>query len=123
MILDSSAWIEFFNRNNQGERVKEVLDGGNCNTCITSIAEVTNHAVKKGIDANPLIDKIEQLSEVIDMDRDIATMAGRINFERKKQVKKWGMLDSFVLASALKYDQKILTTDSDFKDLENAEVL
>jgi hypothetical protein len=60
---------------------------------------------------------------VIELDEDITVLAGRLNFERKKINKKWGMLDSFILASGSIYGFKILTKDGDFRDLPDIEKL
>ena len=57
------------------------------------------------------------------MDEEIIVSAGKLNYERKKIVKNWGMLDSFILATAQVYDLKILTKDSHFKDLPNIQLL
>jgi predicted nucleic acid-binding protein len=53
----------------------------------------------------------------------MAVLAGRINFERKINKRKWGMIDSFILATSLIYGLNILSRDSDFGDLQNVEIL
>ena len=50
-------------------------------------------------------------------------MAGRLDFERKTHNKKWGIMDSFVLATAIKYNLQILTKDSDLSDRKEARML
>jgi hypothetical protein len=46
-------------------------------------------------------------------------MAGEVNYERKKVVKGWGMMDSYVLASSLVLNAGILTGDQHFRDVED----
>ncbi len=123
MLLDTSAWIEFFIGSAKGKRVKEVLDEADCYTSIVSLAEVTNWALKENKEVPYLINIIKHLSNVIELDEDITVLAGKLNFERKKIIKKWGMLDSFILASGSIYGLKILTKDSDFRDLPDVERL
>lgn len=123
MLLDTSAWIEFFNGSADGRHVKEALDGSECYTSIVTLAEIANWALKEKRDTRFLTNTIEQLSSIIKLDKEIATLAGQLNFERKKANKKWGMLDSFILATGMLYSLKILTKDSDYKDLEDVEVL
>ena len=94
-----------------------------CYTCITSVAEVTNHALKHGKDPKPMEDGIEALSQLIFLDKELSALAGKLTFQRKKLDKKWGMMDSFVLAASLLYGLRIVTKDSDFKDLPDAEIL
>lgn len=123
MLLDTSAWIEFFIGSIKGKRVQEVLDKEDCYTSMVSLAEVTNWALKENREVASLINTIKQLSNVIELDEDITVLAGKLNFERKKINKKWGMLDSFILASGSIYGLKILTKDSDFRDLTEVERL
>ena len=59
----------------------------------------------------------------IDIDIKTTTIAGKINFERKKSIADWGMIDSLVLSSALVNDLKILTGDNHFEDLPNVIML
>jgi len=62
-------------------------------------------------------------SDVLDLDEEIAILAGKINFENKKKIKNWGMLDSFIYSTARLYGLKTLTGDKHFKDLEEVEML
>ncbi len=123
MLLDTSAWVEFFIGSAKGKRVKEFLGDVDCYTSIVSLAEVTNWALKENKEVPSLINTIKQLSNVIELDEDITVLAGKLNFERKKIIKKWGMLDSFILASGSIYELKILTKDSDFRDLPDVVML
>lgn len=123
MLLDTSAWIEFFIGSEKGKRVKDILYKNDSYTSIVTLAEVTNWALKESRDAEFLVKAIKQLSNIIELDEDMAVLAGKLNFERKKSNKKWGMLDSFILASGSIYGLKILTKDSDFKDLSDVEIL
>jgi predicted nucleic acid-binding protein len=123
MLLDTSAWIELFDGTGQGKIVKETLKRGICYTSIVSLAEIAKWSYKEKRDLEVLIDIIEESSLVVDLNKEIALLAGKLNFERKKINKKWGMVDSFILATALHYNLKILSKDSDFSDLKDAEML
>ena len=46
-----------------------------------------------------------------------------MNFERNKLNRRWGILDSFILATGMSYGLRILTKDSDFRDLDDVELL
>ncbi|MGI0141986.1 MAG: PIN domain-containing protein [Candidatus Micrarchaeales archaeon] len=122
-ILDASAWIELFNGSDKGREIDAAVESGNCNTSILTLAEVTNWAIREGREYTLLIDRIERLSCVLYIDRKIAVLAGEIDFQRKKIVKKWGIADSFVLATAISYGLQIITTDSGFNGLPDAKVL
>jgi len=122
-LLDASAWIEYFNGSDRGNHVESVLDNEECYTCITTLAEIANWALRENKESRPLIDTISKLSSIIKLNEDIVILAGKLNFERKKTSQKWGMLDSFVLAVGELYQLRILTKDSDFDDLDTVEML
>ena len=123
MMLDSSAWIEFFIESNKGDIVRHHLRDHSCYTSIVSIAEISNWALKQNRDGRELIKYARELSQILDLTEKIAFLAGELNFQRKKIEKNWGMLDSFILATAQTYNLKVLTKDSQFKDLQTAELL
>ena len=123
MLLDTSAWIEFFIGSPEGRQVRKVLEEQDCYTSMGSLAEIIDWAIKEEADALYLIKTVKQLSTIIVIDEDIAVLAGRLNNERKKTVKKWGMLDSFILATGTLYGLKILTKDRDFRDLPDVTIL
>lgn len=124
MLLDTSAWIEFFQGTEKGREVKESLKEENY-TNIVTFAEMINWCLRNGLESkiSSYIEGIKKGSEILDLDETIMTLAGRLNYERKKAVKNWGMLDSFILATSLLYNLKILTKDLHFKDLPNVEML
>ena len=90
---------------------------------MSTYSEIVNWALKEGRDSNYFINTIERSSVVLRLNKDIFVLAGKLNFERKKINKKWGMLDSFVLATGLLYNLKILSKDFDFKDLSCVELI
>jgi len=56
----------------------------------------------------------------VEIDEEIGIKAGETNYERKKTVKGWGMMDSHVLASSVVLGARILTGDQHFRDVKNA---
>ena len=123
MILDTSAWIEFFNQSNNYTRVKECLENKNCYTSIISVAEISLWAQRQNIDGQLLISKVGAFSKLLPITSQIAFVAGEINHKRKKAKIHWGMIDSLIVATAQSYNIPILTKDSHFKDLKNAELI
>lgn len=53
------------------------------------------------------------------LDDEIAEAAGRISAERRRIVKRWGLVDSCVLATARTRGVKVVTGDDHFHDLKN----
>ena len=123
MLLDSYAWIEFFNGTEKGREVKKVLKEGKCYTSIISLAEIAEVCSRTDKNVNDFIDKIKNFSTILFLNETVSTVAGKLNFQRKKVVKGWGMMDSFILATALANNLPILTGDKHFKDLPNTKIL
>ena len=123
ILLDSSAWVEFFIKSEEGKRVKELLETEDCCTSITTLAEISNYAMRENLDGKELVKFIINSSSVLDLNFEISFLAGELNFKRKKIVKNWGMIDSLILSTSLIYDLKIITKDRHFKNLENVEML
>lgn len=125
MLLDTSAWIEFFQGTEKGKKVREFFGKEENFTSVVTFAEVINWCLRNKLESktSPYIRAIKKGSEIINLDETIIILAGRLNYERKMVVKKWGMIDSFILATSLLYDLKILTKDLQFKDLSNAVIL
>lgn len=125
MLLDSSAWIEFLEDAEKSKKVVDVLKAEENYTCIVTIAEVVNWCLKNNLETKitEYVKGIAKGSEILNLTMEIVTAAGKLNYERKKIEKNWGMIDSLILSTALFYNLKVLTKDAQFKDLPNVEML
>ena len=123
MLIDTSAWVEFLLGSRKGNRVRERINSEACYSSIVTIAELSNWVQRENQETERIIDAVKELSAVIGLDEDIAVLAGKLNFNRKKENRKWGMMDSMILATAEMYDMEILTCDDDFSDVSKVTVL
>ena len=125
MIIDSWAWIEFLKYTEKGRKVEGFLFNERCYTCLTSLAEIMEWTLKNGLQKRieTIKDKIKTASTIINLNEQAATLAAEINYQRKKSIKNWGIMDSFVVATSIITNLKILTGDDHFKDLPNVEML
>ena len=125
MLLDTSAWIEFLRGTKQGKKVANVLNSENNFTSIITIAELSNWCLKNNLEKHitNYLDQMKIHTQILEIDETIMLLAGKFNFERKKRIKNWGMIDSIILSSALKYDLNIITKDTQFSDIENVQLL
>ena len=125
MILDTSAWIEIFQGTEKSRYIAEVLRKNNCFTSIVTVAEAADWCAKKDLQhkTSDYLELIKTGSRLLGVDESISRRAGEINYERKKAGKKWGMMDSMIVATAYAYGLKILTKDYAFRDLPDAQVL
>ena len=125
MILDTSAWVEIFEDTGKSEYVVKALRENNCFTSVVSVAETAEWCAKKGLQhkTGDFIELIKTGSRLLGLDESISRMAGELNQKRKKEGRKWGMIDSIIVATAQTYGLKILTKDNGFRDLDEAQVL
>jgi len=118
-VIDSYAWIEYFRGSEAGSKARDYIESKDGATSGITIAELREKYLREGwryFDADLLF--ISSVTSLMPVDKEIAVLAGTINFERKKKVKDWGMSDSIVLATARKASAKVLTGDPHFKDLK-----
>jgi predicted nucleic acid-binding protein len=125
MIIDTYAWVELLKSTERGKEVANILLRERCYTCITSFAEIAEWAIKNNLEnkLEKYISDIKIASTTLYLNERIAVLAGKINRERKRKIKNWGMMDSFITALANLANLKILTGDKHFKDLSNAVML
>ncbi len=65
--------------------------------------------MKENKDGEELVNFFISSTGVLDLNFNIAFLAGELNYQRKKVEKNWGMIDSLILSTALFYNLKILT--------------
>ena len=124
MLLDTSAWIEFFHDTDKRPIVQNILKNEENFTSAISFAEIVNWCLKnkKEDKITAYLEGVKNGSTILDLNEAIIISAGKLNYERKKIVKNWGMVDSLILSTSLFYNLKILTKDNHFRDLENVEM-
>ena len=122
LIADAYAWIEYLEDSEKGRKAAEYLedDSNEIFTSSATFAEVVSKFLRLNKDARIAIECMNSMSNVINVTKEIANMAGQIHFEAKKKNKNFGMLDAFVAATARKLNAKILTGDPDFKNFKDA---
>lgn len=122
MLLDIYAWIEYFLGSEKGKKVEEFLRE-ECSTSIVSLAEMSEWCFKNNKNFKERLEIIKRFSKILALNEIVVFAAGKINFEHKKIIRNWGMVDSLVYATAKFYDIKILTGDKHFQNLENVIML
>src|SRR3989338_7834080 len=122
MLLDTSAWIEFLEGTEKGAKVKELLKEEELFASLATIPELVQWCLRSKVESVAAkLEAIKQNSQVLAITEEIGIRAGELNYERKKAGKKWGMIDSMIVATAQTYGLKILTKDYAFGDLPEAE--
>jgi predicted nucleic acid-binding protein len=121
LVVDAFAWVEYFRGSLAGKKVGEYLEGpAELITLTTTLSELQEYALRHGQSFDSVLPLIYAESEILPINREIGIDAGKLNYERKKSVKGWGMMDSFVLSASLIHKAKILTGDPHFADVGQA---
>src|SRR3989338_10352899 len=88
-------------------------------TPLLEIAELSHKYSKEKKDFSDKLKFILFNSRIADLEAKTANEAGIISTINKKKNRNWGMADSIVLATSLKFSAKVVTGDEHFRDIEN----
>lgn len=113
VLIDSWAWIEFFQGSHAGSKVMGYLeDDSDLIISTINLAEVYRWILRY-YDQKTAEEKRMAMKErcmLISVDEEIAVQAAEI-----RNRLKWGLGDSIVYATARREAARVLTGDSDFK--------
>ena len=123
VVLDTFAWIEYFNGTSAGEKVQNFLETGLAVTPAIVVAELSEKHKRLNREFGPKYDFVKARTSIVPLEEELARVAGELNFERKKRVKGWGMADSIVLATARRSGSRIVTGDPHFRDLTEGTIM
>ena len=124
-LLDSFAWIEYFEGSSHGEKVEKIVSDPDNEvlTCAVMVAEVVSKVKRSKKDENLACMAMETLSRILEIDTELAKRAGSIHANMRKKFKDFGMMDAFLLAAAQQTSATIVTGDPHFKTMDNVEFI
>ena len=115
-LIDSFAWIEYFQGSEIGNKAKEFIDSDNELFSINlTISEVVSRFKRKNFDFESAYNAIITLSKVVEISPEIAKKAGEFHAEIRKKIKDFGLVDSLILILARELNAKIVTGDEHFR--------
>ena len=120
-LIDTYAWIEYFLGSSEGIKVKEILEKGNVNTSIISIAELSDKYYRENI-SEVLEDRysfIINTVKILPISLDIAKNIGIRKIELRKKSPKASIADAIIYETSLQHNLIIVTGDPYFKELDN----
>jgi len=123
-IIDTFSWIDYFEGNLAGEKVREILENPKSQiiTNVLSLAEISSVLKRKGIGMeriDEIFSIIFSFSRIFDINFEISMEGGFLHAEIKSKIKDFGLIDSFILLSAKKLNAKIVTGDKHFKGMKD----
>jgi predicted nucleic acid-binding protein len=121
-VIDSYAWIEYFEGSEAGKRVKTIIENkeNKIFTSLVNVSEIMSIFKRRGYDFEEAYKLIISLSGIHPSDCAFAKEAGLLHAEIKTKNKHFSLADAFVLLTARKLNAKILTGDEDFRGIKEA---
>jgi predicted nucleic acid-binding protein len=122
LVIDTSAWIEFFRASQKGGEVKNQITMHNeILTPTIVLAEMRHSYVRDGLsddDFRQDLMLIKKLSVIVDLDEETAIAAG---YKRATiGVRGISYQDCILIETAEKFSFKVISTDPHFKNIPNA---
>ena len=124
VVFDAHAWVEYALNSPHADTIAEKLSSSRRPlTPATVIGELKEsmlrHHIPKSKISTVLL-YVKSKSTIVNVDAEIAEKAAEINFQHKKTIKDWGMLDSIVYAVTILKKGQVITGDPHFKNLPQA---
>ena len=121
-VVDAYAWIEYLEGSEKGKKVSILIENelNDVFTSSSTVAEIVSKFLRSKKNIKIALNCIDSMSTVVNVNREIGSLAGQIHFEAKKKIKDFGMLDAFVAATARSVNANILTGDPHFRNFKEA---
>ncbi len=127
MFLDTSVIIELFKNEPESQRFQDIFNKiGNepLYISIIQMGEISDWGIRNDHDVSEIVNTLKKLVNILPLNEIICLKASQMKNEmRAKGIDKFGLLDGIILASAMSINQKLLTTDADFRKAEEAIIL
>jgi len=115
-LIDSFAWIEYFEGTEIGNKAKKFIDSDNDLYSINlTISEVVSRFKRKKCDFESAYNAIITLSKVIEISPELAKKAGILHADLKDKINNFGLVDALIITLARELKAKVLTGDQHFR--------
>lgn len=122
-LLDTWAWIEYFEGSEKGVKVKSMMEKSEVYTSAISLAEISKWVCLNNGNLESAVKQVKTNSIIINLEEAILLEAGRKYIELRKIKKDIGLIDILIYTSADIHGLAIVTGDPDFDGLAGVEML
>ena len=123
-LIDSSAWVEYLEGSQVGEKVNQILKEDNeIITLPINIAEVISYISRKKGDVKLAYDLIIKNSQQFNFTIRIAKEAGILHAKMKTENSSFSLADGFMIISAKRLSANLITKDHHFKQFKEAIII
>ena len=127
MLLDTSVLIDLLlseKGSERFERVYERITDEPVSISMIQLAEISDWCLMNGVEPAAALSRLKEVVDILPLNERILLRGSRFKYDmRTMGVKKFGLIDGIILASAEEFDEKLLTRDLDFRMADNAIVL
>lgn len=123
ILIDTSAWIEYFSGGIFSKKIETLLLGEDNITPTIVLAELSIRAEKESWKFESYLNFIKSKSIIIELNEQIITYIGKIYLAQRKIKSGFGICDAIIYSTALFEKAEVLTKDNDFEGLKNVILL
>lgn len=119
-VIDTSAWIDYFEGGENGKEVQNAIENGDCLTPSIVVAELSDNFHRKDVISDYSWAEFEAFivakSEIIDLDSRTAVLAGEIKNEQISENSGFSLADGIVAATATMKEESVISSDDHLAD-------
>ena len=127
MFLDTSIIIEIFRSGKSSKQFEEIyyhIKDEPLFISIIQVGEISDWCLKNDIDPVKRILKLKHILNTIPLSETICLEGSQIKHDmRNREISKFSLMDGIILASARSINQKLLSTDNDFRKTSDVIIL
>lgn len=123
ILVDTSAWIEYFTGSKEGEIVNNYILNEEIITSIISLLELSYKSDKEGWNIKDYLNFIKIKSQIIGIKESSIIEFGKVYNSSRKKESSFGFADAILLQTAKDEEATILTKDNHFKIFEDVILL
>ena len=118
-MLDSSAWLEYLNGTERGNKIKEIVEERSTASSILAIAELADKFERDNLSFEKQLSFIQSRSAILPLTFDLCLAAARIKKQFRKKADKFSLADGVHFATAILEECTLITADNDFNGEKN----
>lgn len=122
-VLDSSAWLEYFDGSIYGAKISAIIEEGNIGTSLLAITEIADKFERENKSFEQFLRFIQSRATILPLTLEIVLHAAKLKKQIRAKNNKFGLVDSIHLATALQEKAVFVTSDRDFSGVENVLLL
>jgi PIN domain nuclease of toxin-antitoxin system len=124
IVLDSSAWLEYFSGTEKGKHVRKLITP-HTTVLVTGmiVAEVLSKFLRLGLPTNEVLGNMQMTGALFPFDFELAEQTAHIYHNQRAKNSKFGIVDAHIVAIGLLGKAKVITCDNEFSGLPNTLVV